>query len=285
MAAFASPICPESAVCNTVVFVKRALIALPVLLSLMLSHAIVARAQDEKTTEDFQRMAAKLAGDREGGEIGQAADAGAPALEEKALESLDAIVLKALNADGALDLAVLNKSLTSLVTHENPTGEDYQVVRLPGAFPVYALVANFGLAGPSAVRIYAGPAGHMALAGQIDCYHPEKFFDEYLELVPVAVPEIVFVTVAGRTDDLQTGIFTAWYFDGQALHQVWASDLLEQSNYKTDGPNFQLTYCANPDENHLGQCLKMVRDTYSYQLGAWKLLETKDLGAAVATPQ
>jgi hypothetical protein len=283
--AFAGPICPDSAGCNTVVFVKRALIAVPVLLALVLSHAIVARAQDEKTTEDFQRMAAKLAGDREAGEIGQTADAGAAALEEKALESLDAIVLKALNADGALDLAALNKSLTSLVTHENPTGEDYQVVRLPGAALAYALVANFGLAGPSAVRIYAGPAGHLALAGQIDCNHPEKFFDEYVELVPVAVPEIVFVTVAGRTDDLQTGIFTAWYFDGQALHQVWASDLLEQSNYKIDGPNFQLTYCANPDENHLGQCIKMVRDTYSYQLSAWKLLETKDLGAAVATPQ
>jgi len=230
-------------------------------------------------------MAAQLAGDRESSEVGQAADPRIQALEEKALGTLDAIVLKALNAAGTLDLEALNKSLAELSTHENPTGEDYQVARLPGASPTYAVVANFGLAGPSAVRVYAGPAGHLVLAGQIDCYHPDKFFDEYLDLVAVAVPETVFVTVAGRTDDLQTGIFTAWHFDGQALRQAWASDLLEQSSYKTDGPNFQLTYCANPDETHLGQCLKMVRETYSWQLGAWKLLETKDLGAAVAAPK
>jgi hypothetical protein len=251
-------------------------------LALVLGHAAAAWAQADKSGNDFQRMAAQLAGQREDAEIGQAGDAATQALEEKALGALDVIALKALNVPGAPDLATLNTNLASLVPHDSPDRGDYQVVRLPGASPVYAVVANFGLAGPSAVRLYAGPAGQLALADRIDCYNPPKFFDEYLALVPIGVPETVFVTVAGRTDDLQTGIFTAWYFDGQTLRQVWASDLLQQSSYEADSSGFHLTYCAKPDDDHPGQCPSMVRDTFSWDGGAWKRRDSTPLGPAKA---
>jgi hypothetical protein len=262
--------------------VKRTLIPISMFLALVLGHAVAARAQADKSANDFQRMAAQLAGQREDAEIGQANDAATQALEEKALEALDVIALKALNVSGAPDLAALNANLASLVPHDSPDRGDYQVVRLPGASPIYAVIANFGLAGPSAVRLYAGSAGQLALAGRIDCYNPPKFFDEYLALLPIAASQTVFVTVAGRTDDLQTGIFTAWYFDGQTLRQAWASDLLQQSSYEADSSGFHLTYCAKPDDDHPGQCPSMVRDTFSWEDGAWKRRESTALGPAKA---
>jgi hypothetical protein len=255
--------------------VKSRLIAAATLVGLGLGHVVTARAQ---AGVDIHQMAVQLAADREATQIGQAADPGAQGLEKKALGALDVMVLTALNVQTAPDLDALNKSLGSLASADTATGEDYEVVELAGVAPTYALVANFGLAGPSAVRLYGGPAGHLALVGQIDSYDPPKFYDEYLALVPIVAPETVFMTVAGRTDDLQTGLFTVWYFDGQELHQVWNSDLLPQSTYETDASGVHLTFCAKPDNDHPEQCARMVRDTFSWEDVAWKPRETKILG-------
>ncbi|MGB6546181.1 MAG: hypothetical protein WBE97_11225 [Candidatus Acidiferrales bacterium] len=257
---------------------KRALFAGSMVLGLMLGHALAARAQASTSPADFHKMATQLAGDREAAQIGQAADPGAEALETKLLESLDSMVLPELNVTGSPNLGNVNKTLASLVSTDTATGEDYEVVELAGGVPTYALVANFGLAGPSAVRLYAGVAGHLALVGKIDTYDPAKFYDEYLALVPIVAPETVFMTVAGRTDDEQTGLFTVWYFDGQELHQVWNSDLLPQSSYVTDASGVHLTFCAKPDNDHPDQCSRMVRDTFSWEDVAWKPRETNVLG-------
>jgi len=236
------------------------------------------RAQAGASAADFHQMATQLSGDREAAQIGQGANAADQGIEEKALDGLDAIVLKGLNVTGTPDLEAINKTLGSLVSADTATGEDYEVVELAGVSPTYALVANFGLAGPSAVRLYAGPTGQRVLVGKIDAYNPPKFYDEYLAVVPIVAPETVFMTVAGRTDDLQTGLFTVWYFDGQELHQVWNSDMLPQSTYETDDAGVHLTFCAKPDNDHPDQCSRMVRDTFSWQDVAWKPRETKILG-------
>ena len=86
----------------------------------------------------------------------------------------------------------------------------------------------------------------------------------------------MFVTVSGRTDDLSTGIFSAWRFDGHRAVALWTSDLLQQSNYEADANGFHLTYCGQPDEDHPAQCLKMTRDVYRFKNGEWKRVETAD---------
>ncbi|MGB6430668.1 MAG: hypothetical protein WBF06_08785 [Candidatus Acidiferrales bacterium] len=246
-------------------------------LALLLGQIAMTSARAQ-APPDIHKMATQLAGDREATQIGQSATANDQVLEETALEALDVIALKALNVRGTPDVEALNKTLGSLVSADTATGEDYEVTELAGVSPTYALVANFGLAGPSAVRLYAGSLGHFALVGKIDCYDPPKFYDEYLAVVPIVAPEAVFMTVAGRTDDLQTGLFTVWYFDGQDLHQVWNSDMLPQSTYETDASGVHLTFCAKPDNDHPEQCSRMVRDTFSWEDAAWKPRETKILG-------
>jgi len=101
----------------------------------------------------------------------------------------------------------------------------------------------------------------------------------------VSAADPVFVIVAGRTDDLATGMFTAWRFDGRRALPLWSSDLLQQSSYEADGGGFHLTYCSEPDEDHPAVCRKMTRDVYGLQAGEWKRLETQDLSPAKVTPQ
>jgi hypothetical protein len=259
-----------------IVVVKAKLLAGTIAMGLALGAAIPAAAQIDVSS--FHQMSTQLSGDREATQIGQAADPGSQGLENKALEALDSLVLTSLNVAGSPNVDAINKSLASLVPTDTATGEDYEVVELAGVAPTYALVANFGLAGPSAVRLYAGSAGHFALVGKIDTYDPAKFYDDYLALVPIVAPETVFMTVAGRTDDQQTGLFTVWYFDGQELHQVWNSDMLAQSHYETDASGVHLTFCAKPDNEHPDECARMVRDTFSWEDVAWKPRETKILG-------
>ena len=175
----------------------------------------------EKSPEAaFGVLAGQITGDRASG------GTESEALEEQALEILDRAALEQLNGAPALgssatqaapDLNQVNMRLASFVTHQPPVGEAYRVARLGGSPPAYALVADFGLSGPSAVRVYAGAPGSLALAARIDRYAQKDFFDDYTELVTLPGPAAVFVTVTGRTDDLQTGFFTAWYFDGSAL--------------------------------------------------------------------
>ena len=90
----------------------------------------------------------------------------------------------------------------------------------------------------------------MLLASKIDHFAQKDFFDSDVELIPVSEAEPVFVTVSGRTDDLSTGIFSAWRFDGLRVVALWSSDLLQQSNYEADANGFHLTYCGQEDEDH-----------------------------------
>jgi hypothetical protein len=233
----------------------------------------------------FGVLAAQITGDRtEGG-------AESDVLEEQALEILDGAALEQLNgaqpgaAAAEPNLDQVNHRLASFVTHQPPVGEAYRAVRLAGTAPAYALIADFGLSGPSAVRLYAGAPGELALTARIDRAAQKDFVDDYMELVPVPGAAAVFVTAAGRTDDLQTGIFTAWYFDGHAVSAVWTSDILERSSYEAAADGFRLTYCADADSIDTGRCQKMQRDRYQWQNGAWKRIETAILPASAPAPK
>ena len=229
------------------------------------------RSNTQKAESEFKRLAAQLAELRLGG-----AEEGEK-LQEQALAILDAIALETLNRRGEPDLASLNQRLAALVTQQPAVGEDYRVVRLGGTPAAYALVVNFSLGGPSAVRLYAAGEGRYVLAARIDRLAQKDFFDEYLELVPVPGPvaggPIVFVTVTGRTDDLQTGSFMTWRFDGQRVQVVWSSEILQQSSYESRADGFRLTYCAETDEANPRTCRRMVRDLYVWDGAAWKRVE------------
>jgi hypothetical protein len=129
------------------------------------------------------------------------------------------------------------------------------------------------------VRIYSGSAGNYALAARIDHSVQKDFLDSDVEIAPVSNSEAVFVTISGRTDDLSTGLFSAWRFDGHGLVNLWNSDLLQQSSYQAGEKGFDLAYCSQVDDDHPSQCLKMSRDLYRFQGGEWKRVETVDLSA------
>jgi hypothetical protein len=195
---------------------------------------------------------------------------------ERALAYLDSIAVSVLNVSASPDLDGADRQLAGLASHTPPVGENYRLVKLGGAPAAYAMVINFGLGGPAAVRLYAGAAGHYALSAKIDHFVQKDFFDSDLELVTVSSSEPVFVTISGRTDDLSTGMFSAWRFDGHRLAALWNSDLLQQSSYEAEENGFRLAYCSQVDEDHPSQCLKMSRDLYRFQAGDWKRIETAD---------
>ena len=226
-------------------------------------------AQEPEAT--FRRLAEQLARERLDGVEGS------ETRQEQTLGILDRMALETLNAGSEPNLDATNQRLAALVTQQPPVGEDYRVVRLGGSPAAYALVANFGLGGPSAVRIYCSAAGRYALAARIDRFAQKDFFDEYLELVPVAAPVVLFVTVTGRTDELETGAFMAWHFDGERLEVVWSSDILQQSSYESRPDGFRLTYCAQTDEDNPRICRRMTRDRYAWQGAAWKRVEQTPL--------
>lgn len=201
---------------------------------------------------------------------------------EKGLAYLDSIAISVLNVPGEPNLGGANRGLAGLVSRIPPVGENYRLVKLGGATPAYAMVVNFGLGGPAAVRIYAGSAGSYALAGKIDRFAQKDFLDSDVELAPVSNSEAVFVTISGRTDDLSTGLFSAWRFDGRAMLNLWNSDLLQQSSYQAGDQGFDLAYCSQVDDDRPSQCLKMSRDLYRFQSGEWKRVETVDLPAPKA---
>ena len=224
------------------------------------------RAQAQSAESEFARLALRLAQQRlAGAEENEK-------LQEQALAILDSMALGTLNAPGAPNLEALNQRLASLVTQQPSVGENYRVVRLGGPPAAYALAANFGLSGPSAVRLYGAAAGRYALAARIDRFAQKDFFDEYLELVPVTAPVTLFITVTGRTDDLQTGAFTAWRFDGDRVRAEWSSDILQQSSYESLPDGFHITYCAQTDEDNPRVCRRMTRDRYVWD-AAWKRVE------------
>jgi hypothetical protein len=209
--------------------------------------------------------------------------AGIEKLEKKALGILDGLVISGLAGNGPTDLESLNTRLAGLGSQERAFGEAYRVTRLGGKPVVFALVADFGLGAPSAVRIYAQQvsSGSVALVGQIDRFSQQDMFDDSLELLPVLLPEtatdVVFVTVGGRTDKLQTGIFTAWRFDGKKLTQLWTSDLISHSTFEMSAGTLVLTYCHDPAEQDSKTCKSMVREKYSYSDadGKWRQVSTE----------
>lgn len=238
-----------------------------------LAEAAVEQPQaisEQKPEFVFRRLAEELAERRlSGAEESEA-------LQEQALAILDTLVLEALNKGSEHSLDVLNQCLAELVTRQPPVGENYQVVRLGGNPSVYALVANFGLAGPSAVRLYRSSTSGYTLAARIDRFAQKDFFDEYLKFVPIAAPVILFVTVTGRTDELQTGVFIAWRF-GERLQAIWSSDILQQSSYESGADGFRLTYCAETDADNPRVCRRMTRDRYVWEDAAWKRVEQTPL--------
>jgi len=228
---------------------------------------------------EFKRLASELSAARLGGgtEI--------ESLQEKALAYLDSIAASTLNSSSSPDLDAINQRLAGLVSHTPPIGENYRLLKLGGTPAAYALLVNFGQGGPAAVRIYASTNGRYGSAARIDRFTQKDFFDSDIEIVPVSMNENVFVIVSGRTDDLSTGLFSAWRFDGHGIVALWSSDLLQQSNYEAEADGFHLTYCGQPDDDHPSQCNKMTRDLYRYQDGAWKRVESTDLPEVKTAPQ
>src|SRR6202158_1864395 len=260
--------------------VFRRIVAVTVLLPSLIPLAMSLGAQVKGDSSiEFKRLAAQLSTARLDGanesEVSQ----------EKALAILDELASSVLSGSASPDLAAANRRMADLVSHVPPVGENYRLVRLGGSPAAYALVVNFGIGGPAAVRIYSNASGHFALAARIDRFVQKDFFDSDIEMIPVSTAEPVFVIVAGRTDDLATGMFTAWRFDGRRAMPLWSSDLLQQSSYEADGDGFHLTYCSEPDEDHPGLCHKMARDLYRPQAGEWKRIETKDVRPAKASPK
>jgi hypothetical protein len=220
---------------------------------------------------EFKRIAKELSAARlSGGDENQGQ-------MEKALSYLDSIAIAALNIPGGPNLDGANRGLAALASHTPPVGENYRLVKLGGTPPAYAMVANFGLGGPAAVRIYAGSPGNYALAARIDRFVEKDFFDSDLELAPVTNSEPVFVTIGGRTDDLSTGMFSAWRFDGHRALNLWNSDLLQQSSYEADENGLRLAHCSQVDEDRPSKCLRMSRDLYRFQAGEWNRIETAEL--------
>jgi hypothetical protein len=237
----------------------------------VLPFAARLRAQGGDPAVEFKRISGQLSAARlAGGDDNEA-------LMEKALAYLDSIAISVLNVPANPDLEIANRQLAGLSSHTPPVGENYRLVKLGGTPAAYAMVINFGLGGPAAVRIYAGGVGKYAFVARIDHFVQKDFFDSDLELVPVSSSEPVFVTISGRTDDLSTGLFSAWRFDGHRVAALWNSDLLQQSSYEADETGLHLAYCSQVDDDRPSQCLKMSRDLYRYQAEEWKRIDTADL--------
>lgn len=233
-------------------------------LSALASDFAFPRSQPQ-SPEEFRKLAMRLAQQRlDAVEEKQE-------LQEQALAMLDGVALGALNAPATFKLEAVNQQLAGWVTQRPPVGEGYQLISLGGGpgGELFVLAANFGLSGPSAVRIYSRAGSEFRLAARIDRFTQPDLFDEYLELLPIS-PDGVFVTVTGRTDDLETGSFTVWYFDGQNVRPLWASDLLQQSRYEVSNGEFRLAFCAETDEDKPRVCQKMLRETYRWSGGQWR---------------
>jgi hypothetical protein len=252
--------------------IARAIVFMGLVICGACSFVALLRAQAPgDPSAEFKRISEELSAARlSGGTENQA-------LMEKALAYLDSFAISGLNITGAPNLDGVNRGLAALVSHTPPVGENYRLVKLGGPPASYALVVNFGLGGPACVRIYTGSAANYALAAKIDHFVQKDFLDSDLELVPVSDSAPVFVTISGRTDDLSTGMFSAWRLDGHHMLNLWNSDLLQQSSYAADENGFHLAYCSQVDEDHPSQCLKMSRDVYRFESGEWKRTETANM--------
>jgi hypothetical protein len=238
--------------------------------ALLFVQTLRAQQKSSDPVKEFRQLAAQLSTARLDG------NPDSQPLQDKALVILDGIASPLLDSTAQRDLGAVNAQLAALVAPTPGVGENYHFVRLGGTPASYALVVNLGLGGPAAVRIYSSGNGHFALAAKIDSVSQKDFFDSDIELISMSPGEPVFLTIAGRTDDLSTGMFSAWRFDGHQVMLLWNSDLLQESSYAIDSKGFHLTYCAEPDPDHPAQCPRMLTDLYQWQGGEWKRLESKD---------
>jgi hypothetical protein len=244
-------------------------------LSIAALAAALPAAAGAQHEAEFRRLAVQISAQRQSGGEESAS------LFEYALGLLDNMVLAALNVPAVPDLNVINTQLGLLVERQPAVGEGYRVVRLGGIPPAYALVANFGVGGPSAVRVYKLiPGGRFRLLARIDRFSQKDFFDDYLELVPVETPSPLFVTVAGRTDELKSGAFIAWTIHGDKLEPVWSTDILTQSSYESAPNGLLLTYCSDFSEDRPKDCRKMTRERYTWDGVAWRRVEQTRLPPA-----
>lgn len=231
----------------------------------------VAAAQDR--VAEFKQLASQVVSRRLAGMEENEAD------QNRALELVDAMVLEQLNAAAAPNPEAVNSGLSQLVLRQPPVGEEYRLLRMgPANSRWFLLIANFGLAGPSALRIYgkpSDPALPYQLAARIDRFTQPEYFDEFLSVAQVAPGDGVFVTVTGRTDELETGGFIAWRFDAGRLQRLWATELLERSRYEVSGTEFRLTYCDESDEDDPRKCARQLHERYAWR-GAWFLLERRE---------
>lgn len=222
---------------------------------------------------DFRKRASTLAEvRREGGE-----ELEEP--QETALKVLDAFVLEELNRGDSRDVAALNRRLAELVTQDPPLGQSYVLVSLgntPAGAGYYALVANFGVSGPSAVRVYPPSPEGYRLAARVDRYTQKEFFDDYLELVPIKASDVLFVTVSGRTDELKTASFMAWRYQYEKLQNVWTSELLEHSSYENRADGFHITYCLRADEDNPRRCVLYANERHVWDGSFWRLASREE---------
>ncbi len=235
--------------------------------------AVAAPGHAQDREAQFRQLASQIVARRLGGMEENEAD------QKRALELLDAIVLEGLNAAAAPDPNAISKTLGALVASQPPVGEEYRLLRMGSASaPWFLLSVNFGLAGPSGLRIYGAAAGGQPyrLAAGIDRFTQPEYFDEFLSVVQVAPGDGVFITVTGRTDELETGSFIAWRFHGGQLQRLWSTELLERSRYELSGMEFRLTYCEETDEDDPRKCLGMVRERYAWR-GEWLRVERREV--------
>jgi hypothetical protein len=249
-------------------FIHR--LVLPALLALL--PALPVQAQDRVT--QFKQLASQIVERRLAGMEENQAD------QTRAVGLVDALVLEQLNGAVSPDPEAITKSLEPLVLRQPPVGEEYRLLRMgPANSPWFLLSANFGLAGPSALRIYAKPADAtlpFRVAAQIDRFTQAEYFDEFMAVVQISPGDGVFVTVTGRTDELETGSFMAWRFDGLQLQRLWSTELLERSRYELSGMEFRLTYCEESDEDDPRKCVRMKRESYTWR-GEWRMLERREV--------
>jgi hypothetical protein len=241
--------------------------------------AASAAAQSSTATEaEFKKLVAEVIERRSSG---SERSEGTSSVEQAALRILDAFVLDSLNAGDDPRVEALNQRLGALVTQTPPLGQGYVVLRLGGSPPSFALAANFGSSGPSAARFYVRGPEKYRMAARIDPAVQPDYFDDYLKILPMpesAQPaDVVFFTVMGRTDEFATGVFAAWRLTGDRLQEIWVTDLLPRSSYEVRSNGFQLTYCAEPDEDRPGVCQRMTRERYVWDGAAWKRVEQADV--------
>lgn len=221
---------------------------------------------------EFKRLAVQIAEQRQNGREENAS------LFEYALTLLDRMVLATLNVPGEPDLEIINTQLGLMVERQPAVGEGYKVYRLGGKPPAFALVANFGVSGPSTVRLYSpfgAPRFH--LVAKIDRFTQKDFFDDYIAMVPIEGSEALFVTVTGRTDELKSGAFTAWKLSGDKVAPVWSTDILPQSSYEATPGGIRVTYCADFAEDRPQDCRRMSRERFAWDGAAWQRVEQQNV--------